>query len=739
MKSNSSPIPLTIRREATARWSVIALIVLAIAGSGCVSNTYLSVRKIPENPLAGPLQLLSRRGPKPTPRTEQLLRRYDLLEAQDDEPLVVLSSIQNELSTEPDTEKMYAFAELAYIQGKRAAAKDKEDLAMHMYASAVAHCYLYLFAPTFDRTRNAYDPQFRQVCDLYNSALEDVLRMLKKQGKLQPGETITIESPNRQINVQVALRGAWRPDEIESFEFVSDYEVKGLMNVYRTYGLGVPLIAVRKGQEGRDPAAEFYPQAMSFPVTAILRAAKMPTDAEGSSCVTCGLELYDPLAGNHVRVANRVVPLQTDLTTPLGYYLDNPEFQGSEVATWGLLNPNSTSHLRGLYMLEAFDPDKIPVLMVHGLWSSPETWTEMFNDLRSQPEIRDRYQFWTYMYPTGQPFWMSAAQMRSDLENVRQAVDPQRRHKPLDEMVVVGHSMGGLVSRLQVLESGDSYWRLISDKPFDELNADEETLADLRRALFFEPSRSIRRVVTIGTPHRGSEFANDYTRWLGRKLITLPKMVVQTTSKLRRDNPDFFRDPEMLAINTSIDSLAADSPFLPVMLNSKQAPWVKHHNIVGVISKKDFLGRISKKGDGVVDYDSAHMESAASEIIVEADHVHVHQHPRAILEVRRILLEHSADMFAESRQRRTMQAGYNTDFVTPSHLPMLPEAPLKLPPPPSDSRSFPARNSPANGPHRPQDVPRQAFPTEQPPLPPPFPPPIPQPNSGPVSLNVGDA
>ena len=73
----------------------------------------------------------------------------------------------------------------------------------------------------------------------------------------------------------------------------------------------------------------------------------------------------------------------------------------------------------GLYMVQPYEPGKIPVLMVHGLWSSPMTWMEMFNDLRSQPEIRDHYQFWFYLYPTGQPFWLSAAQLRRDLAKVR--------------------------------------------------------------------------------------------------------------------------------------------------------------------------------------------------------------------------------------------------------------------------------------------------------------------------------
>ena len=128
------------------------------------------------------------------------------------------------------------------------------------------------------------------------------------------------------------------------------------------------------------------------------------------------LELHDPLVYDQVQIAGRLVPLETDLTTPLGFLLDKREFSGTSLATWGLLDPTSVKQLQGLYMLQAFDPRKIPVVMVHGLWSSPDTLTEMLNDLRSLPEIRNRYQFWSYLYPTGQPFWFSATQMRDDLE-----------------------------------------------------------------------------------------------------------------------------------------------------------------------------------------------------------------------------------------------------------------------------------------------------------------------------------
>jgi hypothetical protein len=230
--------------------------------------------------------------------------------------------------------------------------------------------------------------------------------------------------------------------------------------------------------------------------------------------------------------------------------------------------------------------------------------------------------------------------MREDLHRAREILDPERRALALDQMVLVGHSMGGLVSRWQTIESDDRLWRLVSDRSPGELQGQPEDKTALLNLVFFEPNPSIRRVVTVGTPHRGSDFANDYTRWISRKLIALPEMVVRTKRRVVADNPGFFRNTELLDISTSIDSLAPDSPVLPVLLSAASPRWVKYHNIVGVLPEDGFLRRFAGEGDGIVAYTSAHLDDVESEITVPADHVNVHRHPRSVLEVRRILLAH---------------------------------------------------------------------------------------------------
>ena len=488
-----------------------------------------------------------------------------------------------------------------------------------------------------------------------------MLRLIRHDGELRPGMSRIVKTANHTCSFDVVMHSTgWRPDDIERLEFVSDFKVQGLRNHYHNYGMGVPLIAVRRSHSGQDPAERYYPPNVSFPMTAFLRvdrpaktavrsnerdaSAPLVTDPTAPHFV---LELHDPLDQQSIDVAGRGVPLEADLSTPLAYFLNQPEFQDADLSTKGLLHPGEARDLQGLYMLEPFDPDKMPVVMVHGLWSSPITWMEMYNDLRSDPLVRQHYQFWFYLYPTGQPFWISATQMREDLAVMRRKLDPTRKDPALDQMVLVGHSMGGLVSKLQTVESEEAFWGTMSDRPFAELHADPEVVQSLAGMFYFRPNPSVRRVVTLGTPHRGSPFANGVTRWVGSKVITLPTKMLEGRNQLLAQNNRYFRDGAPLDITTSIDSLSPNSPVLPVLLSAAPGPWVSYHNVVGDDPEPGWEKHLVGKGDGVVSLGSARLDEIRqlqSQIIVPADHSGVHRHPQSILEVRRVLFEQLAEL-----------------------------------------------------------------------------------------------
>ncbi|MCG8653677.1 MAG: hypothetical protein MI861_27815 [Pirellulales bacterium] len=655
-------------------FSGLWLATLLASSSGCVTN-YLASRSIRENALTSQLKLVGRSGPQISERTWDTLRRFGLESQYKDDYNLCFDQIRQVVQKNPDAELIYALSELTYVEGKKADRRGDKVAALNLYGVSLTNAYDYLFSDDLQITRNEYDPQFRAACDLYNESLEDILRLMCQEHRIEPGQTYTIKTPEREFLVRTEMRGKWRPDEFDRYEFVSDYEIQTLRNRHTTYGLGVPLIAVRRPRDKEDSREGYYPKGLSYAVTAMMRCADPEGGGRAGQSTTCVLEFFDPLSANQIELAKQWVPLETDLTTPLAFFLDSPESRRRNRATEGLLNPNDSQEISGLYMLEPYDPNRIPVLMVHGLWSSPMTWMDMFNDLRSFPEIRQRYQFWFYLYPSGQPFWISAAHLRSDLIAMRDVFDPGRRDHPLDEMVLVGHSMGGLVSRMQTIESDDQFWKIVSDAPartseeaFARLQGPASDRTKLVSTLYFKPNQSVRRVITIGTPHRGSEFANDFTRWLARKFIKLPTMAVWTGRRLVSENPRLFKDTQLLTVANAIDSLAPESPIFPVMMRARRSPNVKYHNIIGVLQDPNILQRKIGRGDGVVKYTSARMDDVESEKIVDAEHTTIHMTGKAIFEVRRILLEHLEEVDSGDRVARLPRHQRVTERADEGHL-----------------------------------------------------------------------
>jgi pimeloyl-ACP methyl ester carboxylesterase len=287
-------------------------------------------------------------------------------------------------------------------------------------------------------------------------------------------------------------------------------------------------------------------------------------------------------------------------------------------------------------LLRPYDPGKIPVVMVHGLLSSPLAWVPMLNELQRDPEITSRYQFLLYMYPTGVPVPIAASGLRSELSQIQALVDPDGANRKFDQMVLLGHSMGGLLSHSMVIGSGDRLWYQMSDQPFDSIVGDPDARARLRRYFFFEPLPFVKRVVFLATPHRGSELSRRVVGRLGSGLIEEPDEIERLFKQLARENREAFDPKQFKKLPTSVDNLAPDSPWLTALLEMESAPGVVFHSVIG----NSRPGPRDSGTDGIVPFSSAYYERAASTRVVRSDHA-VQKDPEAILEVRRILYEHA--------------------------------------------------------------------------------------------------
>ena len=306
----------------------------------------------------------------------------------------------------------------------------------------------------------------------------------------------------------------------------------------------------------------------------------------------------------------------------------------SEIENLSFFEPEALEARRGIYMMQPYDPQRIPILLVHGLWSTPSTWIEVINEIWGDKELRDRYQIWIYLYPTGYSISLNAEALRRQLRQMREELDPEDDDPAMQDMVVIGHSMGGILSKTLVSSSGDDFWNAIATKPFDEIKGSEEDLAFFRNAAFFEPMPFVTRAVFIATPHRGAPSADNLEGHVGDWLISLPEETETRTGRIIRDNPGVFPGYDS-GLHSSIDDLSESSATLLALTGLPIAVGLPYHSIMGDVTGED----PPNTNDGYVSYRSSHLDGARSEIVVSHDH-NAHRDAAAQLEIRRILREH---------------------------------------------------------------------------------------------------
>ncbi len=656
-------------RTAEHAMKTLLLVLLPVMLVGCGSG--LGVRKTNLYPLLSAWRATVGHGEDISPRTKQTLRRLDLMRAYDRNPTEAYVKLHQLAVEQPDPDWIFALADMSYLFGQQLERRNCSEAIAYYYLCA-GYSYHFLFGnnrprpdplcgyarqdgvtktvtptPLQHTPEEAFDPRFRLACDLYNNGLEKCIRAAQKVGRLDPRNQLYMANADgSKFRLSVTHHGfAWRPQEFGKLLFASDYQVTGLRNHYKTYGLGVPLIGIRAKVPNEAPGQAFYPKEVSFPVTAFFRFEGSLADLGASR--SGRLELYNPLRVQKIQIKHRVVPLERDLTTPLAYFLSRSDLHGVEFA--GLLSDDNLEGRRGIYMFEPYQKGKIPVLMVHGLFSSPLTWAPLFNELRADPILNEKYQFLFYLYPSGHPYLATAGDLRLSLAKLRAEVDPHNKDAAFDQMVYVGHSMGGLIGKLATQDSGYDFWHLATDQPFDRVKASPEIKTKLRQMFFFEQQKCIKRVVFLGTPHRGSKLSPSLIGRAVNRLIRLPKKLMKTADDLTSLNPGLWNVKGGLWYNgripTSIDLLKPRSPALRVLAERPPPEDVKYHSVVGV-----YNGTGRNSDDGVVHYSSAHIEGTNSELLVPAHHIVLHQHPRTMLEVRRILYLHLHEL--DCRVRR---------------------------------------------------------------------------------------
>jgi pimeloyl-ACP methyl ester carboxylesterase len=479
------------------------------------------------------------------------------------------------------------------------------------------------------------DPRTRLAAELYNRALTEGLTapdgnevVLATGERLLPFGRLDIDVPGGEP--------VWADYVLRDLRPAARVKVRGLRNRYRRAGIGAPLMAGLTPLPGEEQQFSRVPGILKVPVTAFLRLDQV-REGLATGELRGALEVYSMDTASEVEVDGRPVPLEFEPSAALAYTLDGAPVWDSEIRAF-----LTGSFLHGggaLYAMTPYRPGRVPVVLVHGTASSPARWADLVNELEADPRIAPRVQLWFFTYNTGLPLLYSGGLFREILTKAVAELDPQGTDPAMRRMVLIGHSQGGLLTKLAVVDSGTRFWDNVSETPFEDLRVSDETRTILRRSMFMTPLPFVTRVVFVATPQRGSDVAGflvERFRWFVAWALTLPPNLIRITGEVLVGSEDpLLRHQLRQGLPRSVDNMSPRNHGIQTLAALPIAPGVTAHSIIAIKAGSS----LDEGGDGVVTYRSAHIDEAASELIVESGHS-VQSHPEAIEEIRRILLQH---------------------------------------------------------------------------------------------------
>jgi pimeloyl-ACP methyl ester carboxylesterase len=452
-------------------------------------------------------------------------------------------------------------------------------------------------------------------CETYNAACGELTVLLRSSegGQLWNHPlTLTGSDQTYHLRLEPASNAVWSPDYFTSFVPSAEIKKKLIKKGNYQEGVGGSLVGVRNVTPSEKFAAH---KGIPAAVTATLDFKR--TDAT--------LALRRPFRQPTAVVEGKTRPLAADFSAPIGYYQPPPNLLF--VSLLAMIRSSHYMDKTGLYFLQPYDPDRIPLVFVHGLFSTPFDWVQTINGLQADPEIRKHYQFWVFAYPTGNPILYSALRLREELARVDKLYP---NHRPY---VVVGHSMGGMLTRMQVITVTKPIWEKGLGETAKSIFRENSNDSLVVRATTFQANPRIKRVVFICTPHRGSEMASSGLGRFGTSLIALPFNIASAMTNVLTSAQLVQLTGSSKRLPNSITGLKPSNPALPVV-NSVPIT-VPYHSIIGDRGKD----HCPDCTDGVVPYSSSHLDGAQSEVIVPGPHGAC-KLPETIAELDRILRLH---------------------------------------------------------------------------------------------------
>ena len=487
----------------------------------------------------------------------------------------------------------------------------------------------------------------RQAEDRYEHALTSFLREWdyhQSPRYWQAGTVFASKQQSFQIDFDPAAKQQSEvpPTQIDQLILPARLKLSEGNTLAKRPGIGVPLVGhIRRTSAAKKEQPFLPPNGGNLTLTAVMEL----DDRVVGTTRRCRLHLVNTLNVATVTVRRDERQLAANFTASKQLALSRATLLPFTLL--GMFYPECIQAASQLYCMDVYDPQRIPVVFVHGLLSNPHIWLNVVNAINADPELRAAYQPWYFLYPTAIDVTQTAARLRSSLHQARDHFDPDHNDPGMNRMVLVGHSMGGLLSRMQTIDPGDKLWDAMFSKPPQELNVSDAVRERLVSTLKFKPQPEVKRLIFVSTPHHGSNLASKGIVRRLASLIRLPFDTLLMSKQLLSGNTDALspqiRDWGLYAF-LSLGMLSEKHPFYQG-LNAVSIP-VPHHSIIGQLGSSRWFGN----SDGVVPYSSSHLNSATSEKIVPCWHGAV-ERPEVVQEIVRVLREHLREKGLSGKKR----------------------------------------------------------------------------------------
>lgn len=501
---------------------------------------------------------------------------------------------------------------------------------------SIRHAYGYLFFSNRPAQARLFDNRQVQVRDFYNFA---VSRFIQNGYQHYQDSQSQVLSPSLQFDGNTLylnpksklLSQTQLPEQLIAAD---DLGFKGLRAINRRDGFGVEFVAVLP----KSASSQQIFQSRYLPVSLVMRV-RGNTLAQVMQSQSFDLDIYNPFEHDTALLAQQQsFGLATNYSAPYGLWLAQNNLAAT--AYRELLGREIEQAKPRLYMLEPYNPNKRVVLLIHGLASSPEAWISLTNDVLGDPILRESYQVWQVFYPTNMPMLESRYRIHQLIRQAFLQVDPKGQAKASSQAVLIGHSMGGVISRLLMSPTDLSVIAL------DQLPARDRRrltqIPDIKQRFKLDPLPQVGRVVFLSSPFRGTDYADRWFTLMARRIIQIPKSFVSTLkntlerAQLDQQLMDRIGKLGLLDFQNGASELSRQSRFMQITADVKMKPNVPFHLIMG---QSDSKTAVIDSSDGIVPYRSSHLEGAVSEKVIKGGHS-IQETPEAVLELRRILRLH---------------------------------------------------------------------------------------------------